>query len=149
MSKIQSETHGASQDLDRIVVIFGLRWFSQTDFFEDSNMTFFGNFFKSTFQKAFIPEVFSSLRSVASFETDLTSKSSILVEFGTFDCGIVFLEYVIAKFSAKSDVFFRYFLEVESATCQVATSKVVNFHQWPEIFHRRPEVFYRWTTDGH
>ena len=69
-------------------------------------MTFIANFSKSTFQKAFIPKVFSSFQHVASFETNPTFISSILVEFGTFDCVIAFPEYVLAKFPAKSNLTF-------------------------------------------
>ena len=49
-------------------------------------------------------------RTAASFEINPISISSILVEFGTLDCGIAFPEYVITKFPAKlHPLFFHFF----------------------------------------
>ena len=49
----------------------------------------------------------------ASFEIITGSISSMLVEYGTFDCLIVFPEFVLAKFSAKLHVIFNFFSAFE------------------------------------
>ena len=80
----------------------------------------------------------------ASFEGNPESKSSKMVEFGTFVSLIALLEYVIEKLPSKLLVkLFPIFSGFKCATCQVITSKVVSFHQWPDVFHRWPEVFHR------
>ena len=95
-------------------------------------MTFIVDFSECNSSKAFIPEVFSSFQPVVTFEANLASISLTMVEFGTFDCVIVFPEYFIAKFPAKLQViFFPFFLVFECATYQVISSKIVNFQRFP------------------
>ena len=69
-------------------------------------MMFIVDFSECNSSKAFIPELFSLFQPVVTFEANLASISSIMVEFGTFDCVIVFPEYFIAKFPAKLQVIF-------------------------------------------
>ena len=75
-------------------------------------MTFIADFFKSTFWKTFNPKIFSLIQPAASFETNLASIFSKMVEFDTFDCVIAFPEYVIAKFPAKLHVIFFHFFGI-------------------------------------
>ena len=104
-------------------------------------MMFIADFSKSIFcsRKAFNPKIVSSIQPAALFETNPASISSKMVEFGTFDCVIALPEYVIAKFPAELH---ENFSAHKCAAYQVITWKIVNFHQWPDVFHR-------WTTDGH
>ena len=98
-------------------------------------MTFLADFSKSTFWKAFNPEILYSIQPAASFETNSASIPSKMVEFDIIDCVIAFPEYIIAKFPAKLYVKVFHFLGFKCVTYQVITSKIVNFH--------------RWTTDGY
>ena len=113
-----------SQDSHIISENFGPRWSSQTDFWRWQY------------------DIHCWFRPAASFYINPVYISSKLVEFNTFDCGIVFPEYVMGKLPAKLHAYST--IIFGSWMCNTSNCHFKNCKFLP-LAKGFPPVVHRWT----